>query len=241
MTEENGGFNFDSGNPPISPLDQKPITSWYRSGQKWTGVFSDLATTVDECRTELVGAYLMDDLELPALFGYTSESEINAQELTYYRYVQLGVDGLRGLQNYNIENGKWSQAHSRAHFAMLKCLLTDGNGVMCINCSDSEDQITVHVDRSRVITDAKAALGRMLLRLHIYRCTTDITSCRAYYEDMSKVDGDYIRWRRVVLSKQQPKWVFVQANTFLEDGNVILVEYDATPEGVIQSWAERSL
>ena len=241
MAEEDEGYNFDAGCPPVSPLDQKPITSWYQPGQTWTGVFGDLATTVDECRAELVGAYLMDDLELLALFGYTSESEITAQDLTYNMYVQLGVDGLRGLQNYNIDSGKWGQAHSRAHFAMMKCLLTEGNGAVSIDCKSSEDRLTVYVDRSRIISDGKPALGRMLLRLHMYRCTADIASCRAYYEDLSKVDGDYVEWRRIVISQQQPKWVFVQANTFLEDGRVILKEYDATPEGVIQSWAERKL
>ena len=241
MAEEDGKFNFDTNNPPVNPLDKKSITSWYRSGQTWTGVFGDLATTVDECRAELVGAYLMDDLELLALFGYTSESEITAQDLTYNMYVQLGVDGLRGLQNYNVEGGKWGQAHSRAHFAMLKCLLVDGNGFMGVDCDSSKDQITVHVDRSRIVSDGKPALGRMLLRLHMYRCTADVKSCRAYYEDLSRVEGVYLEWRRIVLGKQQPKWIFVQANTFLDGEHVTVKEYEATPEGVIQSWAERDL
>ena len=241
MTEEDGRYNFDLASPPISPLDTHPITSWYQSGQTWTGVFGDLATTVDECRAELVGAYLMDDPDLLELFGYTSRSEITAQDLTYNMYVQLGVDGLRGLQNYNVEASKWGQAHSRAHFAMLKCLLTDGNGFMTIDCNSSKDRITVRVDRSRIITDGKPALGRMLLRLHMYRCTADIKSCRTYYEDLSKVEYGYLEWRRIVLAKQQPKWVFVQGNTFLDDGHVSLKEYEATPEGVIQSWAERNL
>lgn len=241
MAEEDGQCNFNTSSPPLSPLDKKSITSWYQSGQTWTGVFGDLATTVDECRAELVGAYLMDDLELLSLFGYTSESDITAQDLTYNMYVQLGTDGLRGLQDYNVEGGKWGQAHSRAHFAMLKCLLVDGNSFMTVNCDSSKDQITIHVDRSRIISDGKPALGRMLLRLHMYRCTADVKSCRAYYEDLSKVEGEYLEWRRIVLAKQQPKLVFVQANTFLNDGVVTVKEYEPTPEGVIQSWAERNL
>ena len=241
MTEEDGEFNFDIKSPPINPLNKRPIDSWYRSGQTWTGIFGDLATTVDECRAELVGAYLMDDVELLALFGFTAESDITAQDLTYNVYVQLGVDGLRGLQNYNIESGRWGQAHSRAHFATLKCLLTDGNGFMTIDHNSAEDQITVHVDRSRIISDGKPALGRMLLRLHMYRSTADVKSCRDYYEDLSRVDGPYLEWRRIVVAKKQPKWVFVQSNTFLVGGEVILKNYDATPQGVIQSWAERDL
>lgn len=73
-------FNFDVHHPPINPLTGKPITSWYGPGQTWTGQFGDLATTVDECRAELVGAYLMDDQELLSLLGFTSESDITAED-----------------------------------------------------------------------------------------------------------------------------------------------------------------
>ncbi|KAI4188464.1 MAG: hypothetical protein L6R41_002143 [Letrouitia leprolyta] len=241
MTEEHGKLNFDAGNPPHNPLTNAPISSWYRHGQTWTGVFGDLATTVDECRAELVGAYLMDNTELLALFGYTSSSEINAEDLTYNMYVQLGVDGLRGLQNFNVDGGKWGQAHSRAHFAMLKCLLRDGNGFMTIHCNSEANELKVFVDKDRVKTDGKAALRGMLLRLHMYRCTADIENCRQYYEDLSKVDGQYLEWRSIVLARKQPKWVFVQANTFLDGEEVTLKEYNPTPEGVIQSWLERGV
>src|SRR6516225_6909830 len=65
LVEDNAGsFNFDIRNPPINPLNGNPIDSWYRPGQTWTGLFGDIATTVDECRAECVGAYLMSDTEL---------------------------------------------------------------------------------------------------------------------------------------------------------------------------------
>ncbi|KAF2177997.1 peptidase M49, dipeptidyl-peptidase III, partial [Zopfia rhizophila CBS 207.26] len=105
VEESEGKFNFDIHNPPMSPLSGKPITTWYKPGQTWTGQFGDLATTVDECRAELVGAYLMDDVELLRLFGYDESSEITAADLTYNTYMQLGTDGLRGLANFNAEHG----------------------------------------------------------------------------------------------------------------------------------------
>lgn len=110
MAEEAPGqFNFDISDPPTDPLTNSAITSWYRPGQTWTGKFQDLATTVDECRAELVGAYLMDDKELLSLFGFTDNSNITADDLTYNMYLQLGVDGLRGLANYNVSDQKWGK------------------------------------------------------------------------------------------------------------------------------------
>jgi dipeptidyl-peptidase-3 len=105
----------------------------------------------------------------------------------------------------------------------------------------STNSLTVRVDRSRVVSDGKPALGQMLLRLHTYRCTANAVDCRAYYEDLSKVDGEFLEWRDAVIAQQQPKWVFVQANTFLEAGKVALKEYPPTREGVVQSWAERKV
>ena len=79
QSQENN-FNFDVDNPPIDPLTGRAISSWYLPGQTWTGQFADLATTVDECRAELVGAYLMDDVELLHLFGFDQTSAITAND-----------------------------------------------------------------------------------------------------------------------------------------------------------------
>ncbi|KIW65772.1 hypothetical protein PV04_07999 [Phialophora macrospora] len=76
MEEPKDVYNFDIHHPPINPLTGLPISSWYKPGQSWTGQFEDLATIVDECRCELVGAYLMDDLDLLALFGFDQNSAI---------------------------------------------------------------------------------------------------------------------------------------------------------------------
>ncbi|KAM0454874.1 hypothetical protein ACHAPV_008248 [Trichoderma viride] len=236
-----GVFNFDAKNPPINPLDGKPISTWYKPGQTWTGQFGDLATTVDECRAELVGAYLMDDPELLALFGFTNSSEICAADLTYNLYLQLGVDGLRGLSNYNVQGNNWGQAHSRAHFAILKCLLQDGGGVITVTHNKLEQSLKVRVDRSKIRTHGKPALGNMLLHLHMFRCTANAQGCRTYYEKLSSVDGEYIEWRETVLATKPPPLIFTQANTFLDGETVTLKEYEPTVEGVIASWAERQV
>lgn len=80
IQESKNQYNFDINNPPINPLTGEPITTWYKPGQTWTGQFADLATTVDECRAELVGAYLMDDKELLELFGFSEKSEITTED-----------------------------------------------------------------------------------------------------------------------------------------------------------------
>ncbi|KAL5332916.1 dipeptidyl peptidase III [Aspergillus crustosus] len=234
-------YNFNVTNPPLNPLTGHPVSCWYRVGQTWTGVFGDLATTVDECRAELVGAYLIDEPDILALFGYTGQSEVKPEDLIYNMYLQLGVEGLRGLENYDPLNKKWGQAHSRAHYAIFRHLLRDSNGLYRVYCDPQSRKLTVVVDRANVLQNGKPSLGRMLLRLHVYRCTADISNCREFYESLSHVDEGALQWRDAVIFQQDPPLAFCQANTYLDNQEVEVKEYEPTARGVIQSWAEREI
>ncbi len=112
MQEGEGKFNFDVKSPPIDPTTGEPIVSWYQPGQTWTGQFGDLATTVDECRAELVGAYLMDDRELLSLFGFTSGSEITAGDSKSFSFDDVGIfifnAGNSHLQSIPPTRCRWS-------------------------------------------------------------------------------------------------------------------------------------
>lgn len=99
--------------------------------------------------------------------------------------------------------------------------------------------LTVKANESLVMPNGKESLGRMLLKLHIYRCTADITKCREFYEDLTRVDDEALSWREVVLAKKDIPLAFCQANTYIDGEEVKLKEYEATTRGLIQSWAER--
>lgn len=99
----------------------------------------------------------------------------------------------------------------------------------------------VRVDRTKIRAHGKQALGRMLLRLHMFRCTADVEGCRAYYRELSNVDGEYMKWRLTVLATKPPPLIFAQPNTFLDGETVTLKEYEPTVEGIIQSWGERDV
>ncbi|RYC57265.1 hypothetical protein CHU98_g8945 [Xylaria longipes] len=206
MVEQSvGEFNFDVSNPPLNPLDGNPIRTWYRPGQTWTGQFGDLSTTVDECRCELVGAFLMDDPELLALLGYTEQTDIKASDPTRSGRSAWTVQ----LQRRKHDMGPSAQS--------------------------------VFVDRSKIVSHGKKALGEMLLRLHMYRCTADVQACRQYYEDLSHVDDEHLRWRKTVLANKPPPLLNVQANTFAEGNSIVLKEYEPTYVGIIESWYERAV
>jgi dipeptidyl-peptidase III len=127
----------------------------------------------------------------------------------------------------------------QGHFAMFRCLLSAGGGFMTVDCDHSANKLIVRVDRSKILSHGKPAIGELLLKLHIYRCTADVETCRTFYEDLTRLDDVFLEWRRIVLANKRPKQLFVQANTFIENGQVYVREYEQTIEGLIQSWAER--
>jgi dipeptidyl-peptidase-3 len=131
--------------------------------------------------------------------------------------------------------------NEQAHFATLKCLLLEGDGFLTVECEPSHEKLIIRVDRNRIISHGKPALERMLLKLHIFRCTADVQATRSYFEDLSRVDDKHLEWRRIVLAKSQSKRVFSQANTFINEDEVVLREYPPTSKGVIESWAERAV
>jgi hypothetical protein len=54
-----GVYNFDHKNPPISPITQKPITSYYKPGETWGSVFGGMGPSYEECRAESVAMSLV--------------------------------------------------------------------------------------------------------------------------------------------------------------------------------------
>ncbi|KAJ5109410.1 dipeptidyl-peptidase 3 [Penicillium angulare] len=237
-----GEFNFDHENPPISPVTGEPINTWYKPKETWYTVFGTLSQTVEECRAFLFAYYLADNKEILSLFGYDDSSTPTADDLIYYTYLHLGVEGLQALGSFKAEEQTWGSAHDRALFAILNHLLQDGGGVLSVECNAAEKKLTLHVDRSKLLSHGKPSIGRMLCKIHIWHSTADINACRPFYEALSTVDEEFEMWRQIVVSNPEPKWKFVQPNTFLRaDGTVELREYEASNEGIICSFLERNV
>ncbi|KAI1208819.1 putative dipeptidylpeptidase III [Annulohypoxylon truncatum] len=244
-----GEFNFDKENPPVSPLTGKPITTWYKPGQTWGSVFGSWAGSYEECRAELVAMYLSCEFPVLKIFGFGDGSvdiDGEAGDVLYASYLSMARAGLTSLEMWDPKSRKWGQAHSQARFSILKCFLEAGDDFCKLDYKgDDLTDLKISLDRSKILTAGRKAVGNYLQKLHIFKSTADVETGTKFYADMTDVDAEY--WgkkvRDEVLRNKQPRKVFVQANTYLDDatGKVTLKHYDATPEGMIQSWAERNV
>ncbi|KAJ5714472.1 dipeptidyl-peptidase 3 [Penicillium malachiteum] len=221
-----GEFNFDHERLPLSPITSQSIQTWYKPNEIWDSVFGKLALTAEECRAFLFAYYFADNQEIVARFGYH----------------ETRAEGLRALHSFKPNTQTWGGDHHQALPAIFKHLVQDGDGVMTVDHDPVKNIIFVRVDRSKNMSHGKLSIGRMLCKIHIWHSTADINACRPFYEDLSTVDGQYETWRNIVIANKEPKWKFVQPNTFLKGGGTVeLREYEASNVGVIQSFYERDI
>lgn len=246
---EPGVYNFDRNDPPLSPVSNKPISTWYKPGQTWSSVFGSIASSYEECRAECVAMALSCDFEILQIFGFGSGKQNmdgEAGDVLYVAYLQMARAGVAALEYWDPKSRKWGQAHMQARFSILRTFMDAGDGFVELKAKkDDFSDLEIHLDRSKILSHGRPAVERYLQELHVYKSTADVEAGKKLYDEVTEVDewwGGKIR--PVVLEKKTPRKVFVQANTVLEEdgsGKVVLKEYEPTMEGMIQSFAERDI
>jgi dipeptidyl-peptidase-3 len=244
---EPGVYNFDHENPPISPLTGKPVTTWYKPGQTWGSVFGGLAGAYEECRAELVAMHLSCEFSALKIFGFGDGSvdmDGEAGDVLYASYLSMARAGLLSVEFWDPKSTKWGQAHCQARFGIFKCFLEAEDDFCKLEYeNDDLSDLTIKLDRSKILTSGRKAVSEFLQKIHIYKSTADVETGTKFFKGMTDVGLDFwgSKVRDVVLKNKQPRKVFVQANTYLDEatGKVTLKEYDPSPEGMIESWADR--
>lgn len=246
-----GEYNFDIKNPPVSPVTKKPVTSWYKPGQTWSSVFGSIASSYEECRAECVAMALSCDFEILEIFGFgdgSQDMDGEAGDVLYTAYLSMARAGVAALEYWDPKSRKWGQAHMQARYSILRTFMDVGGNFCELKAPNGDindpDDLEIFLDRSKILSHGRPAVEDYLQKLHIYKATADFAAGKQLYDDITSV-GDW--WaekaRPLVLKKKTPRKVFVQANTVLDEksGEVQLVEYEPTIEGMVKSYVERDV
>ena len=239
---KDGTFNFDE--TVKNPLTGKPVGKFYDVGETYNSKFTTIGTSYEECRAEAVAIYLSTYEKAVNIFGFHGD---DAATVNYVSWLTMARRGIIALQAYSPDTKEWTQAHARARFVILQVMLNAGEGfatVKEITGKDGQPDLLLSLDRNKIESVGKPAIGQFLQKLQIYKTLGDDENGRKLFEELSKVKETgphpFAKWRDIVLARKQPKSILVQANTVVgSDGKVALREYEASHEGFIQSWAER--
>jgi len=231
--DEKGNFNFDK-NLLEDPIAKKKVESWYLPGETWDSKFLSSASTMEECRAECCGLFLCVNTELLSIFGHNGN---DAQDIVYINWLSMVRKGLLGLEFYSPETTKWRQAHMQARFVILNVLREAGHDFVKIE--NSSDGPIVTLDKTKIHSVGIKAIGSFLMKLMVYKSTANVEHGTAMYNKYSAVNDEYLELRKIVLAKKQPRKVFIQPHSYVLDGKVKIKSFEATAQGLVDSFVTR--
>lgn len=124
-----------------------------------------------------------------------------------------------------------------ARHAILRVLLNAGEGL--VRLEDKEDDIVIHLDRTKIKTVGLKAMHHFLLQLSVLKSVADSASAQKLFDSLTSVDEQWTKRRNIVLEKKKPRRVFVQVHTELVGDNVELKSFEANEIGLIKSFLTR--
>jgi dipeptidyl-peptidase-3 len=130
----------------------------------------------------------------------------------------------------------------QARYAITRIMMAAGEGLLTIDkAKDAQglDTLEIRLDRTKIRSVGRPAVASFLEKLQVYKATADVEQGTKLYTETTSVPDDWVVMRDIVIRNKQPRKVFVQGNTFVNDGQVVLKEYEASPVGMIQSYIER--
>ncbi|KAF2354545.1 hypothetical protein FHG87_014698 [Trinorchestia longiramus] len=240
--KDDGSLNFDPAKV------KNPFTGgevgFYETGENYQTRFTNLGSAYEECRAETVALYLCLNDDILDIFNISASEK---EDVKYMLWLDMFFAGIKGLEMYQLKQGQWGQAHSQARFVILQVGLEAGQGLVNVKevvGKDGLPDLLLTLDRSKIATVGKQAMGDFLRKLQVYRSMGDAENGRKMFEEYSRVsdEGDhpFAKWHEIVTRKRRPRMILTMPNSKVqEDGKVELITYPAGAEGHVSSWVER--
>ena len=235
--------NFTQG--LTNPVTGKPVDKWYDEGETYDSKFTAMGSSYEECRAECVGLYLSCDDDALKIFGHTDPQA--KSDVVYVNWLELCLRAVKSLELYSPAAEEWKQAHGQARFVILQVLLEAGEGFLSVKQvkgDDGKPDLLLTMDRTKIDSVGKPAIGEFLKKLQVYKSTGDYETAAKMYMAYSAVDNcnkemPWAEWRDIVIDRKQPRKMMVQANTVIQDEKLDIKTYEASHEGMMNSWRER--
>lgn len=210
-------------------------------------------------------SYLASNADIANIFGHdTKEAQ---EDLVYYTFLVMMRAGVRALEFYDPATKKHGQAHMQARLGIAQWLINHGVARVDFIHDDSGKLVDAfaRVDRKAALERGKEVMGQLLIEIQVRKSTGDGPGATKFFTELTAPSAEWVeKLRPLVLgacsslsvcmrllsdvnlpsaAKKLPRKVFVQPNTVINPstGDVELVEYPTTPEGVVQSFIERDM
>lgn len=93
---------------------------------------------------------------------------------------------------------------------------------------DGKPDLLMTMDRTKLESVGKPAIGEFLMKLQVYKSVGDITNAKKMYDELSAVKDSgnhpFGKWREIILARKTPRKIMVQHNTVKKGNEYILAE-----------------
>eukprot|EP00929_Paragymnodinium_shiwhaense_P047766 TRINITY_DN24224_c0_g1_i1.p1 TRINITY_DN24224_c0_g1~~TRINITY_DN24224_c0_g1_i1.p1 ORF type:complete len:756 (+),score=194.70 TRINITY_DN24224_c0_g1_i1:83-2350(+) len=216
---------------------------FYEANSTWDSTFGKLASSYEECRAECCGIYLSLEADILRVFGHTDATPDAIHDVTYINWLLMCKAGLAGLEFYTPATGAWRQAHMHGRYVILRVLLEAGGGLVTLNKktgADGNPDIEVLLDRSKIATVGKKAIGDFLVKLQVYKSLGDFEKGSKMFHGYAEVPPEMQEIRNIVMSRKEPRKLLVQGHIQAKaEGGLELKSFDSSTAGMIDSFVAR--
>ena len=94
-----------------------------------------------------------------------------------------------------------------ASYVILQVMVRAGEGLVTIEKSqvDGKDTLLFRLDKSKIMTVGKKAIGNFIRKLSIYKSTADVVNGSAFFADYMKVDELNLEYRKICIENKSPR------------------------------------
>ena len=149
-----------------------------------------------------------------------------------------------GLQLYNETTTKWGQAHTQGAWVFVQFLLkyqTSGHEILKVEIDEKEKNFQILLNKYNLLEYGQDIAAKLLLRLQVWKSTGDSENAKEFYYEFSKVNDYFLKIKKIIEDKKQPRRLELNNNLVLENSNksITIKIYNESFEGIIESFRDR--
>ena len=98
----------------------------------------------------------------------------------------------------------------------------------------------IHLNKENLMAEGKELIRKFLIILQTYKSSGAVDRAKAFYDHYSKVEGQFLEMRNIVIATKKPRRIELNNNLFRYNSSTIEpIVYPECFEGIIASYADR--